>query len=102
MFNIGDRIKCINNKPLTSSCNPPKLVMNREYIIYDIDVCSCGDISFDVGLHTVLELMECLCGKIEYDTKAWWCSSKRFIKIQETKEYIAVTSNVEIKELTLN
>ncbi len=104
MFNIGDRVKCINTGKLTTTLfQLPNLVMNREYIVYSTKICSCGAQKVDVGLIVSKPMnIHCECKKFFESNNIRWCSSKRFVKVQESKEYIAVASNVEIEELTLN
>ncbi len=105
-FKIGDRVKCINVDNLNPKQNGrlPPLVLHREYIIYDIRVCSCGGVSLDVGI-SKLKLFRTICYTCITPTppsSIHWCSAKRFVKVQEKKEYIAVESSVEIEEPSLS
>lgn len=98
MFKIGDRVKCIKNQGIE------KLILNREYIIYKIRDCFCGSISIDVGIQERFGNTICSCGCVLFTDTIQWCDSKRFVKVQEKKEYIAVQSNIEVveEELQLN
>jgi len=94
MFQIGDRVKCISK-----ASNQP-LIIGREYIIYNIKNCiECGHITLDVGLVGEQGFQFCIKCNNKYNSPIiWWFSEKRFVKVQEKKEYIAVQSNVEVKE----
>ncbi len=100
MFKVGDRVKCINASSVHPLFKKPPLVLGREYIIYNISECSCGAICLDVGFASELGQTHCHhCGNISHSLdETHWCSSKRFIKVQEKKEYIAVSSTVEVEE----
>jgi hypothetical protein len=108
MFKVGDRVVCINNSLLSGGStlrNQPKLIKGREYIIYDIMPCDCGSLKLDVGLASNNEIFTCnSCGidNIINGNEIHWCASERFRKVEEKKEYIAVTSNVEVEEPILN
>lgn len=104
MFKVGDRVKCIKVGRLNGSQGtPPPLVLNREYIVYGISQCNCGMLALDVGIATTngLPTNGC-CGSYLPGNHVRWCNSKRFVKVQEKKEYIAVESNVEIENPVLS
>ncbi len=99
MFKIGDRVKCINNSGKSSN-----LKKGREYVIYNIKTCECGEVNLDVGVISPVDTLICtLCRHSEpVIDSVDWCNSKRFIKIQEKKEYISVSTTVEVEETILN
>lgn len=104
MFKIGDRVKCIKVGNITNGpgLNPP-LVLNREYIIYDIHVCKCGSVTLDVGLSTTMSNAKCVkCSNKYKGQNVHWCHSSRFIKVQEKTEYKAVHSEIVVEEPVLN
>ena len=97
MFKIGDRVKCINAGDMSNGkLSLTKLVLHREYIIYNIMKCKCGLVKLDVGIEED-RYTKCNCGVFIKDSIGW-CNAYRFIKVQDKKEYIAVQSNVEFKE----
>lgn len=104
MFQIGDRVKCINAKKGDFQTS---LVLNREYIVYGIKTFPCGCVGVDVGIFfNEKHHLRCACSKNYtwhvYKGDIEWSSSKRFVKVQDKREYIAVQSNVEVEELILN
>lgn len=103
-FKVGDRVRCINNRNLNSiNADNPKLVLGREYIVYQIHVCSkCGLLSLDVGLHNDGDTIVCDCLDKFNPQGIHYCNSSRFEKAIEKVEYIAVTTNIEIQEPALN
>ncbi len=98
---VNDRIICINASGFGSFGYNP-LIKGREYIIYDVDICSCGDVAFDIGMSTELDIMSCSnCGLItDINDGIGWASSKRFAKVQQ--EYRTVKLEMEIEEPILN
>ena len=103
-FKIGDRVKCINTSPQGFGFNAPPLVLGREYIIYRIQFCStCGTEKLDVGLISRNgEPSYCNCLTMIENSNSYYASAHRFEKAIEKVEYIAVTTNIEIQEPTLN
>lgn len=106
-FKIGDRVKCIKVDDFHPNPNPgnlPPLVLHREYIVYDINICSCGSVALDVGIGKlkVVRTHCYMCADLTPPSSIHWCAAKRFIKVQEKKEYIAVESSVEIEEPVLS
>lgn len=101
-FKIGDRVRCINTGRIDSG-NQPKLILGREYIIYDIHTCKCGSINLDVGLKTENGYPTiCNCNKTISLNDIHWCAAERFERVLEKVEYIAVATNIEIEEPVLN
>lgn len=103
-FKIGDRVKCTNASPVRFGFNAPPLVLGREYIIYKIHFCStCGMENLDVGLISKNgNPSYCRCLTMIENSNTYFAASYRFEKAIEKVEYIAVTTNIEIQEPTLN
>jgi reverse gyrase len=103
-FKVGDRVVCVDNSDWRGAGEQPKLVLNREYIVYGIKKCGgCGCQDLDVGLSTDGNWENCKCGIREKKTdNIHWCGSFRFRKVAEKVEYIAVAVDVEIEEPNLN
>lgn len=108
MFNIGDRVKCINNSPINNDHIHliPRLKLNGEYIINNIMSCKCNSLFLDVGLianaNASIYTKCCYCSYIFIDNRIHWCASKRFVKIEEKKEYKIIHSEIIIEEPVLN
>jgi hypothetical protein len=103
-FKVGDRVVCVDNSDWSGMNDCPKLVLNREYIVYGIKRCGgCGCQDLDVGLFAFANWATCNCGIREKKTDSThWCGSWRFRKVSEKVEYIAVAVSVEIEEPILN
>ena len=103
-FKVGDRVVCVDNSDWEGFGKHPKLLLNREYIVYGINRCgSCGVQILDVGLLVFSNWETCNCGIREKKTdNIHWCGSWRFRKVAEKVEYIAVAVDVEIEEPILN
>lgn len=105
MIQIGDRVKCINNSSFGG--NPPKLVLNREYIVYDLYKCSCGLSAIDVGLIGIKNaLMHCVCDRdySNYANSRHFCDVRRFVKSEEQSktEYKVIKIEIPKEELIMN
>jgi hypothetical protein len=92
-----------NNKPGRN----PRLILNREYIVYGTQNCPrCGVQDLDVGLTVDLDsngIIRCTCEYGYIDSRnIHWCGSFRFRKVAEKVEYIAVAVSVEIEKPILN
>lgn len=97
----GDRVICIDASNKGDGYIYPPLIKGREYIIYTVDKCSCGRISFDVGLTTEHSIHYCDCNKdINNPSGVHWCNSKRFAKVKE--QYKIIHMDIEIEEPSLN
>ena len=99
---IGDRVVCIDDTFHTDyKGNASALKRGREYIVYDIDVCSCG-VAFDVGLVIGSDAERCYgCGQT-LRGDVWWANARRFKKVEDKKEYKVVHSNIKIKKPNAN
>lgn len=96
----NDRVICIDASNHNPNLRRPSLVKGRQYIVYDIMKCSCGSISFDVGITTPFKFTSCECGNKYFNGHISMCNSKRFAKVQE--EYRVVKMEIEIEEPILN
>lgn len=89
-FNIGDIVICINNSGLEEF-----LKQNGQYVVNDIEVCSCGCITLDVGINNQDKELKCKeCGDRKGITNFF--RSARFVK-KETK-----SKSERLKEAELN
>lgn len=82
-WKVGDIVECVKTGIDTEldTFLPPPVHLNRKYIVQDIDVCKCGNVSLDVGIY-VEEGVTCECGAISSSKSGiWWVSEKRFKKI---------------------
>jgi hypothetical protein len=108
MFKVGDRVLCIDDSGhmMSQTHERSALRKGREYIIYGIIECTCGTISFDIGLtlpSDSSDIMTCMCGRDrKIPERTWYALSKRFVKISEVKEVQYVKLEVEIEEPCLN
>ena len=102
---IGDRVLCVNSKNHTDSDGKHSgLKEQREYIIYGIKKCSCGDVSYDVGfVDSPSGYSICSkCTELSSSSGIWWASSTRFVKVKEEVRVVYYKSNVKIEEPILN
>jgi hypothetical protein len=106
MFNIGDRVVCIDNTDMGGALKGilPALIKGREYIVYSISSCEgCGTPVIDVGLVANSAHTRCVCRhRSSFTTNVHYCNAKRFRKVEEKKEYVAVSTNVEVDEPCFN
>lgn len=102
-INEGDRVKCINAKPIESGTNPIKLIEGRDYIIYRVKQDCCGKTVVDVGLPDDTNTpgrIGFICNNCKYisnDTTAWRLVS-RFRKVEEKKEEKVIYRAVTVPE----
>lgn len=79
---VGDKVICINNKPLTGNETAPELVIGNEYTIKAVTYDSQNNPHLDVGLKSSLNYVR------SYETeeklpdgdKIHWCHPSRFEK----------------------
>ena len=97
----GSRVICIDASA-KSYRQPPPLIKGREYIIYGVKKCTCGNDKFDVGLRSDCTITRCInCGSvIDNHDGIHWANSKRFAKVQE--QYRTVKLEMEIEEPIYN
>ncbi len=80
-WKVGDIAICINVSSLSGKLrNLPPLVLYQEYKVLNIQECSCGSVSLDVGLNVNSNIKCSICDKIKPVSGIWWCNSKRFTK----------------------
>jgi hypothetical protein len=103
-FKVGDRVVCVDNSDWRGYGKQPKLVLNREYIVYGVEFCTvCGQQTIDVGLLSGASFGRCKCGNVsKHIDNIHWCGSWRFKKVAEKIEYITVAVDVKIEEPILN
>jgi hypothetical protein len=104
-FKIGDKVRCINNKPLVHARTAPPLKLGGIYIVQGISTCHCGSVTLDVGLTSQQKSVVCSSCRTVYLSNDYWpCAARRFVKEVEHKEvqYITVAMDVKIKEPSLN
>lgn len=95
-WKIGDVAICINIASLDPTGYPPLLKLYGDYIINDIHICKCGEVSFDVGLVSKNgQCTECACSKIIPDNTIHWCLAKRFVK-KQTKQMLQMELNAAV------
>lgn len=96
----GDRVICIRTH--NGGSKPPPLVKGREYIIYDVHKCGCGNISFDVGLTSNNVGIMCRkCSSIySLDNAIHWAAETLFAKVKE--QYKVIHMDIEVEEPILN
>jgi len=102
---IGDRVLCVNSKNhIDSNGKYSGLKEQREYIIYGMKKCSCGDVSYDVGfVDSPFWNSRCSkCTTLSPHGGIWWASSTRFVKVKEEVRVVYYKSNVKIEEPILN
>lgn len=81
----GDILVCVDNgrlqfqdKPDSTTSYPP-LRVGGEYVVQNVHVCECGDVSYDVGLYAKGSV-SCECGALSSPkTHIWWSHSSRFV-----------------------
>lgn len=97
----NDRVVCIDASKDRRYVSP-NLTEGREYIIYAVHKCSCGLMSFDVGItRDSSKPMCCLCFNThDLGSTIHWCNSKRFAKVKE--QYKIIHMGIEIEEPILN
>lgn len=96
--NVGDRVICVNTKPLTPGGIPPPLKLYEAYIVQGIKTHSCGNVAFDVGLTTMHDLKMCKCGNRYKCHGIDWAGAFRFVKEDELDAALAAEMQ-EINEL---
>lgn len=100
MFKIGDRVRCIK----AHSTNR-KLIVGREYIIYDMKTCNCGYLVFYVGLTSSNGTStRCRGCNMYFDSTRddAYFGSMLFEKAEEKTEYKVVKLEIEVEEPCLN
>lgn len=98
----GDRVVCIDAKVTDSNGEISyPLRLKGEYIIQDVNLCVCGQVSFDVGLNIPSDYTStfCTCGKLTYGN-TWFFRSTRFRKVEEKVNYVKL--EIEVEEPCLN
>lgn len=99
MIKINDRVVCISKLPNHNT------IIGREYIVYGINVCSCGKRSFDVGVppKNGLSYTTCvICHNHLNEDVIQYIAEFRFRKIEEATTVNYVKLEVEIEEPILN
>ncbi len=102
---VGDFVRCINDGQINNNVGKkPPLRFGLVYVVNGINTCSCGGVSYDVGLSSdILRGTQCSCGKIILPANIHFCNSKRFAKIDESEkseENSEIIDNSElVKEL---
>jgi hypothetical protein len=97
----GDIALCIETGRISfgSDKEQPPLIKNREYIVFDVDICSCGEVSLDVGIgHNFTGGPFCMCGRGTANDGIWWCAARRFVKSRTN----TATSEETVKEKVAN
>lgn len=91
---VGDRVVCVKANS-NSDC---PLKVNSIYHIFDINVCKCGSVSFDVGIMLPFNfiLILCVCGSF-YETNVWLLGSELFAPIQYSSAHDELINIVEEK-----
>lgn len=82
MINIGDKLKCVNNKPLEGNNVAPPLKVDEEYPVAKTYTCPppCGQVHIDVGLQSNYGYISCYkCGTHLPETRVHWCHPTRFV-----------------------
>lgn len=79
MIKVGDRVVCVKAHR-DPRCN---LVVGREYIIYASRECSCGAVTFDIGITTASMAITCKCGRMKSPDGVWWICQTLFRKVEE-------------------
>ncbi len=77
---IGDKVRCINNKPLVGNSIAPYLIVGNEYTILDVVRDSGDNLHLDVGIVSKWNYIS------SYETKEHlingdlihWCHPSRF------------------------
>lgn len=97
-WEVGDIAICIKVGSIVSGPgNPPVLRLYGEYIVNAVNVCSCGNVSLDVGLPSGGKQTRCFkCDNHYLGNEAHWCSSVRFVK-KQTKEMIQMELNAAVE-----
>ncbi len=87
----GDTIICINTGKLVPNNTPPPLKLNGEYICQNIQICGCGNMTYDVGISRNPEHSHgCnTCNRQTMGEDIRWCSAERFIKKKSKEEQMA-------------
>jgi len=83
MYNVGDKVKAINNKPLKGNDKAPELVLDQEYPVIGIILDKEGNQHLNVGLVSDLNYIRSWETKEELpegDT-IHWCHPSRFEKV---------------------
>lgn len=100
---VGDRVVCVKSNYWEGNAG---VIKGRVYVIENIISCSCGSISFDVGVSSITSFTKChKCGSLD-SYPAWLQSASRFAPIQynsateelANKEIVKETSDIPIKE----
>ena len=85
MYNVGDKVKAINNEPLKGNDKSPDLVIGQEYPVIGIVLDKAGNQHLNVGLVSELNYVR------SWETKEdlpngdtiHWCHPSRFEKVTE-------------------
>lgn len=84
MYNVGDKVKAVNNKPLQGNDKAPALELEKEYPVIGIVLDSAGNQHLDVGLESKLNYVRSWETKEELPNgdEIHWCHPSRFEKVE--------------------
>ena len=83
MFNVGDTVRAINNKPLEGNDKAPDLAIGKEYPVKAIVLDKDGNQHLDVGLESEYNYIRSWETKEELPDgdSIHWCHPSRFEKV---------------------
>jgi hypothetical protein len=83
MYNVGDTVKAVNNKPLQGNDYAPALEIDKEYPVLEIVLDSKGNQHLDVGLKSELNYIRSYETeeKLPRGNEIHWCHPSRFVKV---------------------
>lgn len=108
MIQVGDRVLCVDASNCVwhdhvGECHDSGLINGREYIVYDVTTCGCGQ-QYDVGLATEFGedwLCDVCKGPLPSDD-IMWVEAWRFRKVEERTIEYTVKVDIEILEPVLS
>lgn len=97
-WEVGDIAICIKVGSIIPGYRKnPSLRLYGEYLVNAINVCSCGNVSLDVGLPSEGKHTRCSkCDNHYLGNGAHWCASARFVK-KQTKEMVQMELNAAVE-----
>lgn len=78
MIEVGNNLKCVNDKPLGTNTVGPAVAVDQSYNAQEVFTCGCGRQHINVGLPLILNYVTCYDCHEELPDTNHWCHPSRF------------------------
>jgi len=109
LFELGQEVVCVDAKCNRPHLIPVPLVEGNYYRITAMRVCSCGQVTVDVGIKSITQFGCCpKCSMRVEQFGSWWFNQSRFApidhikEIEKLKESLTITEHAIQKEASYN